>query len=144
MATRADVQVIENGKPIVHIYVHWDGYPAGLGRDILDILGPSPCVVNGYGSGEDCPETFNGMGCLAAYLIGKLKLRKENTSDDPWHEAHTIGNVYIVPIHDPYEEYAYIIRPPDDDGRLLLTCRTGDGNTLYDGPLSGFAPEAVR
>ena len=88
MATRATIHVAkrEEGvsfsekpdKTIVDIYHHWDGYPEGLGVTLADYL-ENKKILNGLPINP--VDVFNGMGCLAASLITKLK-------DGP-------GNVYI-------------------------------------------------
>ena len=85
MGTRATVTVFEDNKPLVTIYRQMDGYLTGLGQDIKDALnGGDVRIGNGYSTGDATPKAFNGMGCMAAYLIGKLK-------------GSDIGSVYIQP-----------------------------------------------
>ena len=116
MGTRALVNFIEDGKTIATVYRQLDGYPDGLGQEIKNHLKEAQ-VVNGFQSGMDCPTHFNGMGCLAAYLIGQLKINQyEGTRDK------TIGNVYMVEAgstdHD--EEYVYDLEV-DSNGKINLT-----------------------
>ena len=90
MATRAMISIAkreegvsfseEPNQTIVEIYHHWDGYPEGLGVT-LGVYLSGKRVVNGIGSKDNEDLIFNGMGCLAASLVAKLK-------DGP-------GNVYI-------------------------------------------------
>jgi len=90
MATRAMISIAkreegvsfseEPNQTIVDIYHHWDGYPEGLGVTLGWYLSGKR-VVNGIGSEDNEDLIFNGMGCLAASLVAKLK-------DGP-------GNVYI-------------------------------------------------
>ena len=90
MATRAMISIAkreegvsfseEPNQTIVDIYHHWDGYPEGLGVTLGWYLSGKR-VVNGIGSKDNEDLIFNGMGCLAASLVAKLK-------DGP-------GNVYI-------------------------------------------------
>ena len=92
MATRAMISIAkreegvsfseEPNQTIVDIYHHWDGYPEGLGVTLGWYLSGKK-VVNGISSKDNEDLIFNGMGCLAASLVAKLK-------DGP-------GNVYIEP-----------------------------------------------
>lgn len=107
MSTRAIIHVQDEEKrTFVSIYRHCDGYPEGLGKELRDIIRGTN-VVNGYGLDDALPKTFNGMGCFAAFLIGKLK--------------DQIGNVYVVlpDSKDVGEEYVYTIRPTAK-GRIQL------------------------
>lgn len=134
MGTRANV-VIRDGKTnLVRIYRQFDGYPTGLGQDLKDILlGGRAKIVNGYGSGMQAPEVFNGLGCLAAYLIGELKDKK-------------IGNVYIEPANlKPdrlFIEYEYILREVDKAVHVKVLGH--GGKELYDGPLADADMQAIE
>ena len=83
------------------IYQQYDGYPDGVGLNIYKILGNSK-IINGF-SDHESPEYFNGMGCMAAYLISKIKT--------------AIGNVYIYPpdSEECGEEYTYTIYLKDGE-----------------------------
>lgn len=37
MATRASIIFKEEGEPMCAVYNHWDGYPEGLGKTLLEI-----------------------------------------------------------------------------------------------------------
>ena len=101
MGTRALIHIKDSSldsPTLVTIYRQYDGYMSGLGKDILKALNMGDCyIVNGIEQQSDDTLRFNGMGCLAAYLISKLK--KE------------IGNVYIYPTDsiDCGEEYTYTL-----------------------------------
>lgn len=119
MGTRSLVHVKEagkNSKTLITIYRQYDGYPTGMGDDIVQILNGGDCkLVNGYGADES-PAVFNGMGCLAAYLVGALKDGR-------------IGNVYIYPADsvDVNEEYVYTLYVKD--GKVFMSivgCATDD------------------
>lgn len=97
MGTRSLTRVLDSDEkrtPITCLYRQFDGYPAGMGRDLAKILAPLR-IVNGH-SGD--PSQANGMGCLAARLVKGLK------ADEP-------GNVYIHPAksRDCDEEFEYQI-----------------------------------
>lgn len=102
MGTRALIHIKSadlKSKTLCTIYRQYDGYYEGLGIDIYNILhkGHSE-ILNGFGSDSAVPTHFNGMGCLAAYLIGELKNEK-------------IGNVYIQTPNAKNcgEEYVYTL-----------------------------------
>jgi hypothetical protein len=81
MATRASIKFSDNqGNFIANVYHHYDGYPEYLGR-VLTELTAAP-IQNGLTlkrgpNGEPTwgvlGEVFNGMGCLVASVIAKLK-----------------------------------------------------------------------
>lgn len=112
MGTRALIHIKDQGKTLVTIYKHWDGYPDGLGKNLERLL-EGASVKNGYQYGDEAPKVFNGMGCLAAWLIKALK--------------EGIGDVYLYPPDstDTGEEYVYIISVQNN--RLCLnTYDVGD------------------
>lgn len=137
MSTRSLTRIFEGpepiGQPLLVIYVHSDGYPSGHGADLFKaFLKGEARVVNGIGGGLGIPHYFNGIGCLAAWLVGKLK-------------GHQIGAVYVFPstIKEP-EAWTYDITVKD--GRLYLTVREGVRKTfrgqrvVFDGALADFDP----
>ena len=72
MSTRALTVVYNNyDEPLVVIYCYSDGYPEGHGADLARIL-KDRAIVNGI----EIPgqkNASNGMGCLAATIVAKLK-----------------------------------------------------------------------
>ncbi len=95
MATRASIIMKENGKPVMAMYKHWDGYPNGLGQQIEDIIAGGP-VVNGLSGKTKLGGAFNGSGCLFASIIAIMK-------KEP-------GDVYITSLEsvgNQGEEYVY-------------------------------------
>jgi hypothetical protein len=131
MSTRSLTHVHRDGVDspvIVTIYRQCDGYPSGLGMDLFGILGKSR-LVNGLSRGEKTPAFFNGMGCMAAYLVGQLK-------------GNDIGGVYIFEPHASgvMEEYIYdVYKQPGDNGTLMLrVASVYDDKPLYDGTIAYF------
>jgi len=97
MATRASIIMKENGKPMMAVYKHWDGYPDGLGKDLKTII-DSGRLTNGLGTKSELGKVFNGAGCLFASIISILK-------KEP-------GDVYITSLDSvgrSGEEYVYEI-----------------------------------
>ena len=72
MSTRALTVVYNNyDEPLVVIYCYSDGYPEGHGADLAKTL-KDRVIVNGI----EIPgqkNASNGMGCLAATIVAKLK-----------------------------------------------------------------------
>ena len=117
---------MNNSCNYVTIYVHFDGYPQGLGNDLAEHL-------TGYrlthGVSGDAGKTANGMDCLAAQIVGNLK--------------DMVGNVYLSLDHDSFDdtpvEYLYFISPNEDGSRVDIRVEHRAGKTLlFDGPLDDF------
>ena len=138
MGTRALIHIKEGRTTIATIYRQMDGYEEGLGQEIVDILNKgSVKVVNGYGSGmKNSAGDFNGAGCLAAYLIGQLKL---NAYGEEGKES--IGNVYIMRPNtkDVGEEYTYTISVPDEGNTVNISVNAYNGRQIYKGSLWNYA-----
>ena len=106
MATRAIINFVEREDGVsfsehpsvdkihMQMYHHYDGYPSGLGVKLASYLDGFN-VVNGI-SLDLQGLIANGMGCLAAQLVGHLK-------EEP-------GNVYLQkPRELGWEDYQYFI-----------------------------------
>lgn len=96
MSTRSLTHVKDiNGAILVTMYKQCDGYPEGMGAELIEFLGPAT-ICNGITGKEDAP-TYNGAGCLAAALVARFKTE--------------IGGVYLSPpgSSDCGEEYVYTI-----------------------------------
>jgi len=134
------------------LYRQSDGYPTGMGADILECF-QGKVVVNGY-SGDD---EINGAGDMAVQLIAFLK-QKGSWGLDPHFKTipkpvNTPGGLYLMPVgtRDTWEEYLYTItcpRQPKDapgrwEGKLLLTVE-GHGKFLFEGILDDFDPEEAE
>jgi hypothetical protein len=128
MGTRSIINIQEDGKILLTIYRQYDGYPAGLGKDIQNALGHTErCSEgSGYGGHEKLPQAFSGIGCAAAYLVSQLK--------------DSIGNVYIMlpGTNDVGEEYTYTIYI--EKNQLCMSIK-GGRKTLYKGTIKDFKPE---
>lgn len=127
MGTRSLVEFQEfDGTVLCTVYRQFDGYPDGMGLDLCEIIGDGR-LKNGFGMDDVIPQTFNGMGCLTAYVIGKLK-------------GNAIGNVYIEKpgVRNIGEEYVYIIKPDSDPkpGKIAKP-------TISMGEFSSTIPEFI-
>lgn len=144
MGTRSLTLVMgEEGTEVVCMYRQYDGHVEGHGTDLIDFLQPRR-LTNGYSSDErDDEDISNGMGCLAATLVGHFK--------DPGP-----GNIYLhAPgTRDVGEEYIY--RVYEEDGEICLRVVTGcmtafgmpgtkEANmpVLFDGPVNKWVLSGV-
>lgn len=133
MGTRTLVHIKEDKKTIATIYRQYDGYPTGMGDDIKEILNNgNVTILNGFGD-QTIPSHFNGLGCLAAFLIGELKQKK-------------IGNVYIFPANskDVGEDYTYTISLDKNDKVKLKVVENYQNRTIFNGLLKDFDGETVE
>jgi hypothetical protein len=106
MGTRSTVKFIsefDQDQPLASIYEQWDGYITGVGHDLADFLKDKK-MINGIQSYQTARAGYaNGMGCLAAQYIAKIK-------DD-------IGSVYMT-TPDDTQEYNYEVRLIE--GKLII------------------------
>jgi hypothetical protein len=120
MGTRSLTRVIETfksektgkkvNKTLINMYRQYDGYPSGMGADLIEFLDGSK-VVNGLGLDEvKSKRVFNGAGCLAAQLVAHFK--------------EGAGGIYIEPItaKDCGQEYEYEIIVDYDTKEVTLKC----------------------
>ena len=133
MGTRTLVHIKEDKKTIATIYRQYDGYPTGMGDDIKKILNNGNVeILNGYGGSNKTPSQFNGIGCLAAFLIGELKERK-------------IGNVYIFAPNskDVGEDYTYTISVSGCKVKLKVV-ENYHNKVIFNGLLKDFDGKEVE
>lgn len=100
----------EDNKRLVTMYRHYDGYPAGHGVDLTQFLNGMQ-LVNGLSRGQT-GKLANGMGCLAAQIIGHFK-------GGP-------GGIYIVGSGNHNQDYTYHVY--EKNIRIME-----DGKKLFDG-----------
>jgi hypothetical protein len=96
MGTRATVKFFNTRTklPIVSVYHQFDGYPSGVGQELVNFLNKFT-MVNGLRGGETLLSYANGIGCLAAQYVADQK--------------RDVGGVYLMPIEND-EEYNYEVR----------------------------------
>ncbi len=131
MSTPAEIIFEDDDGPFVKMYVHYDGHPHTLGRSIQNIL--SGCQR--YGAEQDYPEAFNGMGCLAAWFIGQMKVG--------W------GNFYIVSVDQegPSVRWRYTISPSRLNYYMMLNVEIlvqgGEFASLWRGSMTELVVESL-
>ncbi len=104
-------------KEIVVLYRQYDGYLSGHGLELAEILA-GRVVVNGYTD----ESQFNGMSCLAAQVVAKLK--------------DGVGNVYLYPpgTRDMGEEYIYEISANiGEEPMLTVSSEYPDSTVVFEG-----------
>lgn len=134
MGTRSLIHVKEDKKTITTIYRQYDGYPSGMGNDIKRILNNgNATILNGFGGGDQVPAQFNGLGCLASYLVGELKERK-------------IGNVYLYPSNakNVGEEFTYTITASKTGTLMMKVVDSWNKKVLFNDSLDLFDGEQVE
>ena len=124
MSTRSITKVHDqfNGNVIAQMFVHFDGYPTGVGADIKKAL-KGITVVNGICGNE--PKPFvNRMGKLASYLV------KNSDIDFEFCEGK-----------EQWIDYEYNLH--FDNGIVSLNL-VSSGKSIYAGPLDDFDPQKVE
>ncbi|AUS00778.1 hypothetical protein NVP1278O_43 [Vibrio phage 1.278.O._10N.286.54.E8] len=125
MGTRSLTKVYDqfNGNLICTMFVHFDGYPTGVGADIKQCL-YGAIVGNGF-SGDEPDKFINRMGQVATYLVRNSRIKFEFTGDDT-------GN---------FIDYTYHLS--FDDGRIRLDIDSY-GSRIYSGLLDEFDAAKVE
>ncbi len=133
MSTTANINIydgeIEPENKIVAIYNQNDGYPSGLGWDIVQYLHGKK-IINGIEENDDWNNSFNGMGCLAASLIANLKTN--------------IGGIYIVKENDDWAEYIYKIYLKDGKIYVLITTSDTIDSVILDEEINNITEETLE
>jgi hypothetical protein len=133
MGTRSMTIFLEDNKEVARMYRQYDGYPEAHGVELAKLC--KKVLVNGYSDPKSRTQA-NGMGCLAAQVIAKLKTG--------------IGNIYIEPtggeISD-WVEYIYTVRS-DGEGKVpIIEISTQSGpfpfNLQNDAFLFRGSPKAL-
>lgn len=150
MGTRSLVKIVDDNETILTLYRQYDGYLSGMGLDIKNALNNGKSkLTNGYSLSDSVPSVFNGLGCLAAYLVGALKRR---TNDDnslkdvpAYNSDWSIGNVYIMSpnTNDVGEEFIYTLSEKNGKINIKVFDVYAD-KVLYNGVLNRFNPEKLE
>ncbi len=102
MGTRSIIRVIADDQVYVHMYQQFDGYLAGVGKELFDLL-KDMHIVNGYN--DSTPKPFaNGAGCLAAQIVAHFKAKP--------------GGCYLQPVDSDGEEFNYDVIVQEASGWL--------------------------
>lgn len=119
MGTRSETSFMDGDNEICRIYRQMDGYPSGHGLDLAKICNLK--MVNGYTSGMQAGTHANGIGCLAAQVIQRLK------------EESGLGGIYLQMPSGPYgdwTDYVYVIR--GNEGSIpTIECKQTDGTVVF-------------
>ena len=129
MSSPALIQIRDSDDLLVQLYVHYDGHPRVTGIRLQKLLTGRTL----YGMSEYYPNTFNGVGCLAAWLVGELKYG--------W------GNVYIASTALDWDVRWQFILYPDHLNRINMCVKTlvqaGEYATLWRGFIEDFDINAL-
>jgi len=127
MGTRSTVQILdESGATLVSLYIQYDGYPDGVGRQIASTFDGAQ-LVNGFSPGSPTHQV-NGMGDAAVRAVVALKLWGPEGKD--WNKP---GNIYIE--KEPgAQEYNYKLFPKGSELHLSVE---GYGET-FSGSCSSY------
>ena len=111
MGTRATVKFFEQYGPesvcICSVYHQYDGDLAWVGYDLAYLL-QNRKIINGFGWGMDMSQYANGIGCLAAQYVAKVKTE--------------LGNVYMTsPDNTQNYDYRIETRIVEDKEVLHIT-----------------------
>jgi hypothetical protein len=131
MGTRSLTAFKQGDEEIVVMYRQFDGYPGGHGEHLADIL-KGKLIVNGYQGDDQEKWNFNGMPCLAASVVAKMKdgigafyLHKSGTRD--------CGEDYFYTVYSGPPETVKTERGHDRTVcRPKIKCQSGD-TVLFDG-----------
>ena len=110
MSTRACVHFMQNGEAEAKIYRHSDGYPEGLGQDLLVFLNELKDNVR--------DNRFNEAGYLAAKWVVRDAMENRQYANGEPHNLNFLG-VGVVS-QDPTDiEYRYEVLCGDFDANGL-------------------------
>lgn len=116
MGTRSVTIIMDGNEELCRIYRQYDGYPDGHGLGLAKLLNGVK-IVNGFGLDMKAGTHANGMGCLAAQIIQKLKADAG------------LGGIYLEApggeVGD-WVEYVYVVRGSVESG-VCIECGTHSG-----------------
>ncbi len=124
MGTRSTLKIKdEGGRDLLMIYRQFDGYPEGMGKDIIEFIRNGK-LSDGYRHGDKAGQVFNGMGDLVCQLIAHFKRPKKDPITGK--KVSTPGNFYVVSLDEHEEGYHYelgVRRDAKGKNEIYLTCR---------------------
>ena len=115
MSTRSRIAVELNDGTVKSVYCHWDGYPAGVGNDLLN---------RDFGSADEVEDFINEGNRSTvdeAYYDRYGKSRGEERETPTIHQD---ADTYLSTVfkNDAWEEYAYLY---NKDGEWTVTHYSG-------------------
>ncbi len=125
MGTRSLTVFMDDETELCVMYRQFDGYPDGHGKELAEFL-TGITMVNGINETKG-ERLANGMGCLAAQVIGHFKDGK-------------VGGFYIYPANsrDCGEEYIYFVEG-EEGKEPKITVQDYDKKELFKGFASEYA-----
>lgn len=148
MGTRS-LTIVQDGegKEIVTMYRQMDGYPSGLGQELVDFLKTLE-VCNGLGGKPPKGKQWaNGAGCLAAQVVAHFKTQSG------------AGGVYLYPqgTREVGEEWIYTVQVDEEKKKINFKVSAGsvtffgmpgtkaeDMPALFSGPLKDFNAKKIE
>jgi len=125
MSTRAIVHFMQNGEIEARIYRHSDGYPEGLGQDLVAFLQELKDNVR--------DNRFNDAGYLAAkWVVRDATYNRQYANGEP-HDLNFLG-VGVVSADPGDIEYRYEVMGDDYDANGLPKVMVYD---VYDESVEG-------
>jgi len=111
----------KDSQELMTMYRHGGGDPEQHGQELADFLTRGR-LVNGFTTEERQTWVFNGMGCLAAWIVAEFK-------DGP-------GIVYLLPAgtRDIGEDYVYTVYAQNE----RIKMRVGTCITMYSDTFKTF------
>jgi len=131
MSTRS-LTIVRNpeGNTLLTLYKQSDGYPRHYGYYLAKLLAQVR-MTHGLIQDRNLGHSANGLGCLAAQIVAKLK--------------DAAGEVYLVPEWDEtnmYTRFVYIITTQEDHLTVKALEHTVGGNTdrknIFEGTVKDF------
>lgn len=143
--TRAEIKIVDGKKDLVNLYIHSDGYPSGIMKDIAEKYS---CYkeVDGIPASEF--NIYNGIGDFAVQLIthlkndnieGSKKVQKDlETFGLPKVEInHEPGWLYIVPNKTDRKDIEYYYELSSKNEKLYVEC-FDTKKKLFEGSLEEY------
>lgn len=124
MGTRSITRVVDEKTQLVNMYRQMDGYPSGHGKELAAFL-TGKKVINGFSSGDNAQNAFNGAGCLAAALVANFKT--------------DLGGIYLFsPLQKDYgEDYEYVVTV--NAAQTIKVVVNSCGESVFSGTVAEFA-----
>ena len=112
MATRSRIAVELNDGTVKSVYCHWDGYPEGVGKDLLN---------KGFESADEVEEFLNEGSRSTVDEAYYDRYGKSRGEERETPTVHKDADTYFKEAFD-WEEYAYLY---NKDGEWTVTHYSG-------------------